>query len=105
MPPIYQPEPYAEAVLRCAEKPIRELPVSWGAQKLLWGQKLSPRTGDWMLRRIGWKKQHTGEDKPVDSPDNLFETLAGDPGAHGRFDAQAKRSTAWTRLRLLIPKR
>jgi NAD(P)-dependent dehydrogenase (short-subunit alcohol dehydrogenase family) len=105
VPPIYEPEPYAAAVLHCAEKPIRELPVSWGAQKLLWGQKLSPRAGDWMLRRIGWKKQHTGEDKPVDSPDNLFETLPGDPGAHGRFDAQAKGSSAWTTLRLLIPKR
>src|SRR5689334_2039045 len=105
VPPIYEPEPYAEAVLRCAEKPIRELPVSWGAQKLLWGQKLSPRAGDWMLRRMGWKNQHTGEAKPVDSPDNLFETLPGDPGAHGRFDGQAKSSTAWTRLRLLLPKR
>jgi NAD(P)-dependent dehydrogenase (short-subunit alcohol dehydrogenase family) len=105
VPPIYEPEPYAKAVLRCAEKPIRELPVSWGAQKLLWGQKLSPRAGDLVLRRIGWKNQHTGEDKPVDSPDNLFETLPGDPGAHGRFDGQAKSSTAWTRLRLLLPKR
>ncbi len=105
VPPIYEPEPYAAAVLHCAEKPIRELPVSWGAQKLLWGQKLSPRTGDWMLRRNGWKKQHTGEDKPVDSPDNLFETIPGDPGAHGRFDAQSKGSTVWTSLRLLIPKR
>jgi NAD(P)-dependent dehydrogenase (short-subunit alcohol dehydrogenase family) len=105
VPPIYEPEPYAKAVLRCAEKPIRELPVSWGAQKLLWGQKLSPRAGDLVLRRIGWKNQHTGEDKPVDSPDNLFETLPGDPGAHGRFDGQAKSSNAWTRLRLLLPKR
>jgi NAD(P)-dependent dehydrogenase (short-subunit alcohol dehydrogenase family) len=104
VPPIYQPEPYADAVLRCAERPIRELPVSWGAQKLLWGQKLSPRAGDWMLRRMGWKSQHTNEDKPVDSPDNLFETLPGDPGAHGRFDDQARESTAWTRLRLLLPK-
>ena len=104
VPPIYQPEPYADAVLRCAERPIRELPVSWGAQKLLWGQKLSPRAGDWMLRRMGWKGQHTDEDKPVDSPDNLFETLPGDPGAHGRFDDQARESTAWTRLRLLLPK-
>jgi NAD(P)-dependent dehydrogenase (short-subunit alcohol dehydrogenase family) len=105
VPPIYEPEPYAEAVLRCVEKPIRELPVSWGAQKLLWGQKLSPRAGDWMLRRMGWKNQHTDEAKPVDSPDNLYDPLPGDPGAHGRFDGQAKTSTAWTRLRLLIPKR
>jgi NAD(P)-dependent dehydrogenase (short-subunit alcohol dehydrogenase family) len=104
VPPIYQPEPFAEAVLRCAEDPIRELPISWGAQKLLWGQKLSPRAGDWILRRTGWTKQHTDEDKPVGSPDNLFETLPGDPGAHGRFDDQAKASTLWTRLRLLIPK-
>jgi NAD(P)-dependent dehydrogenase (short-subunit alcohol dehydrogenase family) len=104
VPPIYQPEPYAEAVLHCAEKPIRELPVSWGAQKLLWGQKLSPRAGDWILRRSGWKQQHTADDKPVGSPDNLFETVPGDPGSHGRFDEEAKGSTAWTRLRLLIPK-
>jgi len=104
VPPIYQPEPFAEATLRCAERPIRELPISWGAQKLLWGQKLSPRAGDWMLRRIGWKSQHTDQPKPVDAPDNLFDTLSGDPGAHGRFDDRARKSTTWTRLRLLLPK-
>jgi NAD(P)-dependent dehydrogenase (short-subunit alcohol dehydrogenase family) len=104
VPPIYQPEPFAEATLRCAKRPVRELPVSWGAQKLLWGQKLSPRAGDWVLRRIGWKNQHTDEPKPVDSPDILFATLPGDPGAHGRFDDQARGSTVWTRLRLLVPK-
>jgi hypothetical protein len=79
---------------------VRELPISWGAQKLLWGQKLSPRAGDLMLRRMGWKSQHTDEPKPVDAPDILFETLPGDPGAHGRFDEQAKGSTLWTELRL-----
>jgi NAD(P)-dependent dehydrogenase (short-subunit alcohol dehydrogenase family) len=100
VPPIYQPEPFAAAVLRCCERPVRELPISWGAQKLLWGQKLSPRAGDLMLRRMGWKSQHTGERKPVDSPDILFETLPGDPGAHGRFDDRAKASTVWTALRL-----
>jgi NAD(P)-dependent dehydrogenase (short-subunit alcohol dehydrogenase family) len=104
VPPIYQPEPYAEAALRCMERPIRELPVSWGAQKLLWGQKLAPRAGDWVLRRNGWKGQHTSQAKPLDAPDNLFDTLPGDPGAHGRFDDQSRGSTVWTKLRLLIPK-
>jgi NAD(P)-dependent dehydrogenase (short-subunit alcohol dehydrogenase family) len=105
VPPIYQPEPYAEAALHCMERPIRELPVSWGAQKLLWGQKLAPRAGDWVLRRNGWKSQHTDETKPLDAPDNLFDTLPGDPGAHGRFDDQSRGSTVWTKLRLLLPKR
>ena len=104
VPPIYQPEPFAEATLRCAERPVRELPISWGAQKLLWGQKLSPRVGDWLLRRMGWKNQHTDEPKPIDAPDNLFDTLPGDPGAHGRFDDRSRGSTVWTRLRLLVPK-
>jgi NAD(P)-dependent dehydrogenase (short-subunit alcohol dehydrogenase family) len=100
VPPIYQPEPHAKAVLHCCEHPIRELPISWGAQKLLWGQKLSPRAGDWMLRRRGWKGQHTGRPKPIGSPDNLYESLPGDPGAHGRFDDHSRESTLWTSLRL-----
>jgi NAD(P)-dependent dehydrogenase (short-subunit alcohol dehydrogenase family) len=101
VPPIYEPEPFAEAVLHCCERPIRELPVGWGAQKLLWGQKLSPRAGDWILRRMGWKGQHTGAPKPVGSPDSLFETLPGDPGARGRFSDRSRGSTAWTSIRLL----
>jgi hypothetical protein len=87
-------------VLHGCEHPVRELPVGSGAQKLLWGQKLSPRLGDTLLLRMGWGSQHTGEDKPHDSPDNLFAALPGDPGAHGRFDAQSRRSTFWTSLRL-----
>jgi hypothetical protein len=102
VPPIYQPEPFADAVLHCCEDPIRELPIGWGAQKLLWGQKLSPRAGDLMLLRMGWKGQHTDEPKPVDAPDNLFETLPGDPGAHGRFDDRSRDSSAWTTLRLAL---
>jgi short-subunit dehydrogenase len=105
VPPIYQPEPFAETVLHCCEDPIRELPIGWGAQKLLWGQKVSPRAGDLMLLRMGWKGQHTDEPKPVDSPDNLFETLPGDPGAHGRFDDRSRDSTAWTALRLAVASR
>ncbi len=100
VPPIYQPKPFAEAVVRCCEQPVRELPIGWGAQKLLWGQKLSPRAGDLVLLRNGWRAQHTEELKPTDSPDNLFDAMPGDPGARGRFDAQARDSTAWSWLRL-----
>ena len=100
VPPIYQPEAFAEVVLHCCQDPPRELPIGWGAQKALWGQKLAPRVVDRWLLRTGWSSQTTGEPKPVGSPDNLFETLPGDPGARGRFDAQAKARTVWTTLRL-----
>jgi NAD(P)-dependent dehydrogenase (short-subunit alcohol dehydrogenase family) len=100
VPPIYEPESFAEVVLHCCEHPYRELPIGWGAQKLLWGQKLAPRFGDWWLRRTGWSSQTTGEPKSVDSPDNLFEMLPGDPGARGRFGDQARARAVWTTLRL-----
>jgi hypothetical protein len=100
VPPIYEPEPFAEGVVHCFEHPIRELPLGWGAQKLLWGQKLSPRAGDLVLLKNGWKGQHTDEDKPVDSPDNLFEPLPGDRGARGRFSGRSRPTTLWTSLRL-----
>jgi NAD(P)-dependent dehydrogenase (short-subunit alcohol dehydrogenase family) len=104
VPPIYRPELAAEAILHCAERYERELPVAWGAQKLLWGQKLSPRAGDLVLLRTGWSGQTTGEPKPVDSPDNLWETLPGDPGAHGRFGDRSKPSSAWTAARMKLGK-
>lgn len=100
VPPIYEPEPFAEAVVHCFEHPIRELPVGWGAQKLLWGQKLAPRAGDLVLLKNGWKGQHTSADKPVGSPDNLFAPLPGERGARGRFSDQSRKSTIWTSLRL-----
>ena len=105
VPPIYQPEVVAEAVLHCCERPERELPVTWAAQRLLWGQKLSPRAGDLYLRRTGWHAQTTGEPKPVDSPDNLFEPVPGDPGAHGRFDARARGTSGWTQARIRLGKK
>ena len=100
VPPIYQPEAFAEVVLHSCEHPSRELPIGWGAQKALWAQKLAPRLVDRRLLRTGWDSQTTDEQKPLDAPDNLFETLPGDPGARGRFDARAKARTAWTTLRL-----
>jgi hypothetical protein len=103
MPPIYEPEPFAAAVVRCCERPVRELPLGWGAQKAIWGEKLTPRLADLVLRRTGWKSQHSEEPKPIGSPDNLFQPLPGDPGAHGRFDDKSRNSTAWTWLRLHRP--
>src|SRR3954451_9777984 len=32
VPPIYDPAPFADAVLACCVKPRRELPIGWGAQ-------------------------------------------------------------------------
>jgi len=99
VPPIYEPEVIAKAVLHCCEHPERELPVSWGGQKVLWGQKVAPRFLDLFMAKTGYSGQTTGAAKEPDAG-NLFEPLAGDPGAHGRFDEVSRRHSVWTALRL-----
>jgi hypothetical protein len=51
-----------------------------------------------------WVRKKPVSERVVDGHDNLFDTLPGDPGAHGSFDDQARGSTLWTRLRFLLPK-
>jgi hypothetical protein len=51
-----------------------------------------------------WVRRKPVSERVVDGHHNLFDTLPGDPGAHGSFDDQARGSTLWTRLRFLLPK-
>jgi NAD(P)-dependent dehydrogenase (short-subunit alcohol dehydrogenase family) len=87
--PIFQPEVAAEAIVWAAEQDRPELYVGASTVVAIVGNKLAPRVGDWYLSRTGYASQQT--DEPVDPsrPDNLWQPLAGDYGAHGRFDDRA----------------
>ena len=89
VPPIFQPEVAAEAVLWAAEHDRPELYVGISTVVAIVGNKLAPRLGDAYLARTGYASQQTEE--PVDPRrrDNLWEPVPGDHGAHGRFDARA----------------
>jgi NAD(P)-dependent dehydrogenase (short-subunit alcohol dehydrogenase family) len=90
VPPIFQPEVAANAILYAASHQRRNMPVGSSTWFAEWGQRLAPGLMDWYLGRTAFQGQQT--DKPADParPDNLFEPVAGDPGTRGSFDAQAK---------------
>lgn len=90
VPPIFQPEVAAEAIVWASRHPRRELAVGWPTAKAILGNKLIPGLLDWYLAKKGYREQQT--DTPVDRnrPDNLWEPLPGDVGAHGVFDSVAK---------------
>jgi len=90
VPPIFQPEVAAEAIVWASHHYRRELTVGWPAAKAILGNKIIPGLLDWYLAKKGYRGQQT--DTPVDPnrPDNLWEPLPGDVGAHGIFDALAK---------------
>lgn len=99
VPPIYQPEVIAEAVLYAARHAPRELWVGGSSIKAILGQKLFPGVLDRFLGRTGYESQQTDAPVPGQRPDNLFEPVPGDRGAHGDFDAAARRSSVelWAR--------
>lgn len=102
VPPIYQPEAVAEAVLQAVEEAPRELWVGYPTARAIVGQMLVPGYIDRHLAEQGFASQTTGEPADPNRPDNLFDPPPGDPGAHGRFDGTAADRVATldpTRLR------
>ncbi|MEU5992401.1 SDR family oxidoreductase [Spirillospora sp. NPDC047418] len=94
VPPIYQPEVAADALLYAAEHPARrEYWVGASSVGTILGNKLAGGLLDRYLARTGFASQHTDEDARPDRPANLWEPADGpsgeDHGSHGRFDERA----------------
>jgi NAD(P)-dependent dehydrogenase (short-subunit alcohol dehydrogenase family) len=87
---VFQPERAARAILRAARRGGREATIGLPALRAIWGSKLFPRLVDWYLARYGYDGQQAAEPRDPHAPANLWESVPGDFGAHGRFDAIAK---------------
>jgi hypothetical protein len=95
VPPIYQPEVAARAIVHAAYHPRREWRVGVSTWLAICGNKLAPSLLDRYLGGTrAWEGQETSQAVPRDRPDNLFEALPGDHGAHGSFD-EVSRSFSW----------
>jgi NAD(P)-dependent dehydrogenase (short-subunit alcohol dehydrogenase family) len=93
VPPIYQPEVAARAIVWAAHHDRRTLNVAISTSIVLLLNKFVPGLGDRYLARTGYESQMTDEPADPNRPDNLWSPLAGDHGAHGTFDRRAhKRS-------------
>ncbi|HET9441868.1 MAG TPA: SDR family oxidoreductase [Acidimicrobiales bacterium] len=91
VPPIYQPEVAARAVVWAAEHPRRrELYVGAPTPATIWGGRLLPGLVDRYLARTNVEAQQSDRPIPPARPSYLWEPLPGDRGAHGDFDAVAK---------------
>ena len=95
VPPIYQPEVAADAVLYAADHPRRrEYWVGGSTAGTLIANAVAPGLLDRYLARTGYSSQQTGEDREPDQPANLWQPVDGpggpDAGAHGDFDDQAR---------------
>jgi short-subunit dehydrogenase len=89
VPPIYQPEIAADAIVWSAHNKRRELLVGGPTQIVVNGNKFAPALGDWYLAQGGYEDQQRDEPEDPNRLHNLWEPVPGDHGAHGDFDDEA----------------
>jgi NAD(P)-dependent dehydrogenase (short-subunit alcohol dehydrogenase family) len=101
VPPIYQPEVAARAVVHAAEHPRRrEYWVGGSTVATLLANAVAPGLLDRYLARRGFDSQQTDQPRDPDQPVNLWRPVDEhdeDFGAHGAFDRKAVRHSpqAW----------
>jgi NAD(P)-dependent dehydrogenase (short-subunit alcohol dehydrogenase family) len=93
VPPIYQPEVAAEGILWASRHWPREFTLDWRTTMLILGNKLAPALGDRYLARVGYEAQQYDGAADPNRPNNLWQSVPGEFGARGDFDA---RSRTWS---------
>lgn len=100
VPPIFEPEVIADAVLWAAEHPVREMAIGWPSYEAILAQDFAPGLADRYLARTAYKGQQTDEKADPDRPNNLWSPVPGDRGARGSFTARARDGSPqlWARI-------
>lgn len=89
VPPIFQPEIAARAILYASKHPRREIWVGKPTVVGIVGNRIAPGFADRYLAWNGYdSQQYNGLDDP-NRANNLWEPVPGDHGAHGDFDERA----------------
>jgi short-subunit dehydrogenase len=98
LPPIFQPEVAARAIVFAASAGRREVYVGGPTVKAILANMIAPGLLDRLLARKGYDGQLTDETEAQNRPDNLFDPVAGPHAAHGRFDERASTGSLelWT---------
>jgi NAD(P)-dependent dehydrogenase (short-subunit alcohol dehydrogenase family) len=96
-PPVYAPRVVARAILKCAERPRREVMVGGAARQMQAMETLSPRLYDRYARSIVWKQQRAepGSRRRNDA----LSSAGGSRRERGDYDGHVMQSSAYTRAR------
>jgi NAD(P)-dependent dehydrogenase (short-subunit alcohol dehydrogenase family) len=90
VPPIYEPELAAKAIVWAAQHDRRELYVGGSTAAIILLNKLAPGLLDRYLARTNYDAQQTDQSEDPDRPFNLWDPVPSDRGARGRFSDRSK---------------
>ena len=93
-PPVYDPELVARAILRCAERPLREVTVGGGGRMMSVAGRVAPRTMDRYMEATMFRQQRDTE-RPIGRSDSLYGP-SRDGLARGPYSGHVKKSSVYT---------
>ena len=97
-PPVYAPEVVAEAILRCAEKPVRDVFVGGSGRVQAAIGHVAPRLADTWLERTMFKQQKAYDRSQP--REGSLERPQRDGRAYGPYRGHVMRSSAYTKAAL-----
>ena len=93
-PPVYAPEVVADAILRCAERRVREITVGGGGRMMAVMGKMTPRTMDKYMEQTMFEQQKDSTGTVI-SQDSLYEPKE-DGHAQGPYSGHVMQSSLYT---------
>ena len=97
-PPVYAPEVVAQAILKCAEKPMREITVGGGGRVMAVMGMVAPRSTDLYMERTMFAQQQDPEGD-TETLDSLYQPRR-DGEEHGPYRGHVMKSSAYTKTML-----
>ena len=97
-PPVYAPEVVAEAILRCAERPVRDIIVGGAGRVQVALGNLAPRLSDVYMERVMYNQQKS-YDRSQPREGNL-DRPQRDGRASGQHRGHVMRSSLYTKAAL-----
>jgi short-subunit dehydrogenase len=93
-PPVYDPELVARAILRCAERPVREVTVGGGGRMMSVAGRMAPRTMDRYMEATMFRQQRD-PGREVAQHDSLYAP-SRDGLSRGPYSGHVKKSSVYT---------
>ena len=97
--PVYAPEVVANAILRAAEHPVRDITIGGGGRLLTAMGAALPRLTDFYMERSMFSSQRS--DAPATtSSGNLYQPAGGESSESGGYQGHVLRSSVYTQVAL-----
>lgn len=98
-PPVYAPEVVANAILRAAEHPVRDITIGGGGRLITALGAALPRLTDFYMERAMFESQRS--DIPSEAGEgNLYQSMGPEGQERGGYRGHVMRSSLYTRTAL-----